>query len=138
MKEPMIRVLKIEPHKEPQVIHIKNSLESLQKEVDGYLEIVVLSPTAMMVFNEEGKIIGLEGNRRFNNDVIVGNIIIAGIDDNRDTCSLSDAELKTYMERFKQPEEISQEEIDSTSTFNIRFYKQYKPNHVMAHTKIGG
>lgn len=122
MKEPMIRVLKIEPHKEPQVIHIKNSLESLQKEVDGYLEIVVLSPTAMMVFNEEGKIIGLEGNRRFNNDVIVGNIIIAGIDDNRDTCSLADAELKTYMERFKQPEEISQEEIDSTSTFNIRFF----------------
>lgn len=122
MKEPMIRVLKIEPHKEPQVIHIKNSLESLQKEVDGYLEIVVLSPTAMMVFNEEGKIIGLEGNRRFNNDVIVGNIIIAGIDDNRDTCSLSDAELKTYMERFKQPEEISQEEIDSTSTFNIRYF----------------
>ena len=122
MKEPMIRVLKIEPHKEPQVIHIKNSLESLQKEVDGYLEIVVLSPTTMMVFNEEGKIIGLEGNRRFNNDVIVGNIIIAGIDDNRDTCSLSDAELKTYMERFKQPEEISQEEIDSTSTFNIRFF----------------
>jgi hypothetical protein len=122
MKEPMIRVLKIEPHKEPQVIHIKNSLESLQKEVDGYLEIVVLSPTAMMVFNEEGKIIGLEGNRRFNNDVIVGNIIIAGIDDNRDTCSLSDVELKTYMERFKQPEEISQEEIDSTSTFNIRFF----------------
>ena len=122
MKEPMIRVLKIEPHKEPQVIHIKNSLESLQKEVDGYLEIVVLSPTAIMVFNEEGKIIGLEGNRRFNNDVIVGNIIIAGIDDNRDTCSLSDAELKTYMERFKQPEEISQEEIDSTSTFNIRFF----------------
>lgn len=122
MKEPMIRVLKIEPHKEPQVIHIKNSLESLQKEVDGYLEIVVLSPTAMMVFNEEGKIIGLEGNRRFNNDVIVGNIIIAGIDDNRDTCSLANAELKTYMERFKQPEEISQEEIDSTSTFNIRFF----------------
>lgn len=122
MKESMIRVLKIEPHKEPQVIHIKNSLESLQKEVNGYLEIVVLSPTAMMVFNEEGKIIGLEGNRRFNNDVIVGNIIIAGIDDNRDTCSLSDAELKTYMERFKQPEEISQEEIDSTSTFNIRFF----------------
>ena len=122
MKEPMIRVLKIEPHKEPQVIHIKNSLESLQKEVDGYLEIVVLSPTVMMVFNEEGKIIGLEGNRRFNNDVIVGNIIIAGIDDNRDTCSLSDVELKTYMERFKQPEEISQEEIDSTSTFNIRFF----------------
>ena len=122
MKEPTIRVLKIEPHKEPQVIHIKNSLESLQKEVNGYLEIVVLSPTAMMVFNEEGKIIGLEGNRRFNNDVIVGNIIIAGIDDNRDTCSLSDAELKTYMERFKQPEEISQEEIDSTSTFNIRFF----------------
>lgn len=122
MKESMIRVLKIEPHKEPQVIHIKNSLESLQKEVDGYLEIVVLSPTAMMVFNEEGKIIGLEGNRRFNNDVIVGNIIIAGIDDNRDTCSLADAELKTYMERFKQPEEISQEEIDSTSTFNIRFF----------------
>ena len=122
MKEPMIRVLKIEPHKEPQVIHIKNSLESLQKEVNGYLEIVVLSPTAMMVFNEEGKIIGLEGNRRFNNDVIVGNIIIAGIDDNRDTCSLSDADRKTYMERFKQPEEISQEEIDSTSTFNIRFF----------------
>ena len=122
MKEPMIRVLKIEPHKEPQVIHIKNSLESLQKEVDGYLEIVVHSPTAMMVFNEEGKIIGLEGNRRFNNDEIVGNIIIAGIDDNRDTCSLSDVELKTYMERFKQPEEISQEEIDSTSTFNIRFF----------------
>ena len=63
MKEDNIRVLKVEPQKEPEVVTIKNDLESMQEAVGGLIEIIDLSETACVICNEEGKLNGLEGNR---------------------------------------------------------------------------
>ena len=63
MKEDNIRVLKVEPQKEPEVVTLKNDLESMQEAVGGLIEIIDLSETACVLCNEEGKLNGLEGNR---------------------------------------------------------------------------
>ncbi len=39
--------------------------------VGGYIEVLPLSDVCL-VCNEDGKLLGLEGNRRLGNDIIVG------------------------------------------------------------------
>lgn len=58
-KEPVIKVLKVEPDKAPELIEMKNELEVMQSIVGGYIETFPLSPTATIVCNEEGKINGM-------------------------------------------------------------------------------
>lgn len=68
-----MRVLMVEPGKEPFVTQIGNDLESLQKAVDGLIEVLYLEENVLIVCNEEGKCMGLEGNRRIDNgDIIAG------------------------------------------------------------------
>lgn len=68
-----MRVLMVEPGKEPFVTEIGNNLESLQKAVDGHIEVLCLEENVLIVCNEEGKCMGLEGNRRIDNgDIIAG------------------------------------------------------------------
>ena len=63
MKENKLTVLKVEPGKAPEEVTIPNTLDAMQHVVGGYIEVVYLED-ACLVCNEEGKLIGLEGNRR--------------------------------------------------------------------------
>ena len=116
-KETNITILKIEPHKEPEVITIPNTLESLQGLVGGYLEGLGLSPTVHMLLNEEGKLEGLEPNRRFNNDILVGTILIVGRD-GEELTSLTAEQIQEYTNRFKTPEDIDPEELKRAPGFD--------------------
>ena len=66
--------------------NISPSLENLQKTVGGHFETVTLlsaseiitSPVIALV-NEEGKIKGLERNMRIPGDILVGTIIVCGV-----------------------------------------------------------
>lgn len=116
-KEANITIIKIEPHKEPEVITIPNTLQSFKGLVGGYIEGLGISPTAHMFVNEEGKLEGLEPNRRFNNDILVGTILIVGVD-GEDTTSLTPEQIEEYMERFKTPEDISPDEVFAASGFD--------------------
>lgn len=66
-----ITVLMVEPGQHPKVTTLKDDLDSLQKAVSigadyqGLIEIVSLGNGDCIMCNEEGKLIGLEGNRRF-------------------------------------------------------------------------
>jgi uncharacterized protein YuzE len=62
-----MRILMVEPGKEPFVTEVSNDLESLQKAVDGLIEVMYLEENVLIVCNEEGKCMGLEGNRRVDN-----------------------------------------------------------------------
>ena len=66
MKEKIIRVLKIEPQKPPVEAELKNELSSLQESVGGLIEFLPLdsSKGIELMCNEEGKLLGLDGNRR--------------------------------------------------------------------------
>lgn len=74
MKETNITVLMVELGKNPIMTTIKNDLNSLQKAVSigapdqGLIEIIGIDDNVCILCNEEGKIIGLEPNRRFYND----------------------------------------------------------------------
>lgn len=76
-----MRVIIALPGKPAETREIDNTLESLQKLVGGYIE--VLSPVwfedMALICNEEGKLLGLPPNRIIKSDIIAGPLIIAGI-----------------------------------------------------------
>lgn len=63
-RETQIEVLMVEPGKRPYRTTIENTLEAMQQKVGGLIECVVLDEEAILVCNDEGKLIGMEGNRR--------------------------------------------------------------------------
>ena len=119
--ENLIRVLIVEPHRAPYESEIANTLEGEQKAVEGLVDYVYNDDGTIIVVNDEGKINGMEGCRRYRNDVLVGPIFIAG-DDGENLCSLTDEQLAYYQERFAEPEEISDEEIREHCGFMLAYW----------------
>ena len=96
MKENVLKVLKVKPHEHPEVYMLKNTLEAMQEAVGGYIDIVGLDDNVCILLNDEGKLIGLEGNRRIGSDIIVGDFFVCGSDEEGNLTSLSEEELDTY------------------------------------------
>ena len=125
MKEKEIKVLKVEPCKKPELVTLNNRLEDLQVAVSigadytGLIEIVDIDSKTCILCNEEGKLIGLEGNRRLGNDIICGVFYVVGEDKNGNLCSLTDSQLIVFNAMFAQPEDFSEEEIESSLFFEI-------------------
>ncbi|MDK2798949.1 MAG: hypothetical protein PWQ70_568 [Clostridiales bacterium] len=115
-----MRVLIVEPYKEPYEKDIDNSLKSMQKIVGGLIKPVYMDENTAIICNEEGKLMGLEGNRRVGRDIIAGTFFIAGMNDEGEFVSLTDEQLKACKERFNEPEEISPEEVEDSIC--IEFY----------------
>jgi len=76
-----MRVLKIEPGKEPIVINIENTLESLQGQVGGYIETVTVFEDAALIVDEEGKLKGKPFNFAFCGQRLVGVVLAVGVDE---------------------------------------------------------
>lgn len=105
LPEENIRVLVVEPGKDPEVRVIENSLEGMQQIVQGYIQHVTLHDKAgedlALICNEEGKIQNLRMNAIIPEigDIILGTFLIAGID--RDEfASLTDEQIFEMNERF--------------------------------------
>ena len=99
-----IKCLYIKPGKAPLVFEIENTLESFQKLVGGYIEIVTDKDTkehnALMICNEEGKIMDLEPNLWVDNDFVCGNVLIVG-DDGDDFKSLNDEQIEYFIRKYE-------------------------------------
>lgn len=126
MKEKEIKVLMVEPGKAPSVTTITNELSSLQEAVSigadyvGYIEIIGIDDNVCILCNEEGKLINLEPNRRFYDDILCGVFYVVGEDDDGNLTSLSEQAIKRYTEHFAKPETFNEGDVDKV-TF-IRFY----------------
>lgn len=115
-----MRVLIIEPRKEPYEAEINNSLSAMQKVVGGLIQPVDIDENATLICNEEGKLLGLEGNRRVGRDIIAGTFFICGCDRcEGEFISLADEQLQKFHERFKEPEEYTNEEVEETAIVEI-------------------
>ena len=68
MKGQEIRVLMVEPNEHPKEFLLKNTLPAMQEAVGGLIDIVDLNDDACILLNDEGKLTGLEGNRRINGE----------------------------------------------------------------------
>ena len=97
-----ITVLMVEPGKHPKVTILKDDLDSLQKAVSigadyqGLIEFVSLRNGDCIMCNEEGKLIGLEGNRRLGDDILVGVFYIMSENEDGELISLTDRKIKHY------------------------------------------
>ena len=119
MNKKEIKALMVEPGKHPKVTTLGTELDNLQKAVSigadyqGLIEIISIGNGDCLLCNEEGKLIGLEGNRRVGNDIIVGVFYITESDDEGNLVSLSEERIKYYTERFWEPETFDRAEIDA-------------------------
>ena len=102
MKENMIKVLKIEVGEPPEIKEIPNELSGLQHEVGGLIECVYLDDGSIAVCNEEGKLNGMEPNRRLGADIICGPFFICGDTLDGDFASLSEEQIQKYSEKFAE------------------------------------
>ena len=113
-----IKALMIEPGKHPVVMVLNGDLDSLQKTVSigadyqGLIEIISIGNGDCILSNEEGKLIGLEGNRRVGGDIIAGVFYIMSEGEDGELVSLTEEKIKYYTEKFWEPEVFGSAEIE--------------------------
>ena len=115
MKE-NLRILMVEPHKAPYEASIPHELTAMQQTVGGLIEVVRNGDGTLLVCNEEGKLLGMEGNRRIPGDVLAGPFFVVG-DAGETFRSLTEEELERYRERFAEIEDISPQEVQAATGF---------------------
>ena len=115
-----MRVLVVEPGKRPVEQEIDGSLESMQAIVGGTIQAIYpFEDFVALICNDEAKLIGMKGNRRYGKrGVIAGPFFICGCNLG-EYRSLTDDEVKYYLEKFKEPEEISDEETQADTGFQF-------------------
>lgn len=115
-----LTVLMVEPGKHPKVTTLKDDLDALQKAVSigaayqGLIEFVDLRNGDCIMCNEEGKLIGLEGNRRLGNDILAGVFYIMSQNEEGELQSLSERKIKHYTKIFWEPETFDRTDIENT------------------------
>lgn len=117
MASEMMKVVMVEPNKPAYITGIEHSLKGMKEAVGGLIEPIYYldEPRAVMVGNEEAKLIGMEGNRRFGDRIVAGPFFICGekmTEDGMNFCSLSDELCEKYVQKFAVPESISQDEVE--------------------------
>ena len=98
-----IRVLVVEPNMLPYEKVIPNRLKDKQDIVGGNIEYTRVDndESALLICNEEGKILGLPYNRDIGHDVIAGTFLIVGDDaDIGEDRSLTDEQVEKYKDKF--------------------------------------
>ena len=109
----LIQALYVEPGKSPVVVEVQNELRSLQHAVQGLIELVPLDRKTLLICNEEGKLQGMQGNRRLENGSVIAGPFLIVRDGGSDFASLTDHQTEQYMDKFGEPQDISQEEVQA-------------------------
>lgn len=108
--ENKMTVLVVEPEKVPYVKEIDPGLQSLQSEVQGWIQAVYpFDDPVALICNEEGKLMGLPLNRALRDDkgqiydVVAGTFLLTGLSEDN-FASLSPELVAKYEKRFMYPE----------------------------------
>ena len=125
MREKQVKALMIEPSKKPCVVDLMTDLDSLQKAVSigapeqGLIEFVYLEDNVSLLLNEEGKLIGLEPNRRLGDDILVGVVYVVAENEDGELISLTEAQQERYFKMFERIEPIDKAEVGNTIFFRF-------------------
>ena len=114
MEQEKLKVLMVEPQKEPCAVEIPAGLKGLQMAVGGFIEAVYpYEEPVALICNEEGKLLGLDLNRALRDedghiyDVLAGTFLVVGLSD-EDFTSLPDNLMEKFEQKFHTPEEFFQ------------------------------
>lgn len=114
-----MRILIIEPQKVPYEKEIDKDFRVMQSIVGGLIQAVDLDKNTSLVCNEEGKLIGLEGNRRVGGDIIAGTFFLCGFNEEGEFTSINDEQIIKYSERFKGPEHYGFYDVKEAATMEV-------------------
>ena len=105
-----MKVLVIEPLKDPYTAEIDGKLETMQKIVGGLIQMIIPfdDPEIALICNDEGKLMGLPPNRALYDDkgnivdIISGNFFLCSAPaDSENFEGLSDEQIEKYTKRFE-------------------------------------
>ena len=111
----LLKVVYVEPNKPAYAAEVEHTLDGEQRAVKGMIECIYChDDNTCVVANEEAKLIGMEGNRRFGdgNSIIAGPFFVVGLQGDGFR-SLTEEEQAKYLEKYAEPEQISQEEVEA-------------------------
>lgn len=108
----LMRVVYVEPNRPPFETEIEGTLEAEQKAVGGLISLIANGDGTGIISNDESKLMGMQGNRRIGDgsSIIAGPFFVCGLSA-ENFRSLTDEEVVKYMDRFAEPEQISQDEV---------------------------
>ena len=111
-----IRVLVVEPQKEPYIATILDDYRDFQKAVGGNFECTFpFDDDGTVIYsNEEAKLIGMEGNRTICGELYAGPFVIARDNGDGTTGSLTDEQISKYSEMFKEVEHYTAEDVEGS------------------------
>ena len=90
-----MKAIRKKPGCAPELVEVENTLKALQQEVGGYIETVTIASDAVVICNEEGRILGLPDNCRVCGVDFVGTILVVGR--NKDEfCDVPEADFLMY------------------------------------------
>ncbi len=114
-----LKCLYITPHHTPIELNLEvNEYKVLRDAVKGTIEITrPFDDNIAIVGNDEAKLINMEGNRRVGNSIYAGPMLIVGDNGSEDFVALTQEQAEIYNMIFEQPENISQEEVESDMGF---------------------
>ncbi len=109
MSDDPMRILVVEPTKDPYVKEIDGSLASMQAIVGGFIQAVEPfdDHNVLLLCNEEAKLLGLPENRFLRNrngipyDIIHGTFFLAQ-GSGEEFCSLTDKQIQTYTRLYSR------------------------------------
>ena len=130
MKQKKIKVLMVEPGKNPIETELSNDLDSLQKAVSigtdyqGLIELIPVEPGVLFLCNEEGKLNGMVGNRKFGYDILAGVFYVCSEDKEGNLASLSEENMAKYKSRFWHPEFYTDEDVQRAVYYDVKEWNE--------------
>lgn len=107
-----MKAIVVEPFKKGYVKDIEGGLESLQKEVDGYIEVVYpFEDMVALVCDEEGKLKGKQPNRAMwtgdgqVQDIICGKFLVLGLGE-EDFTDVPEELMQKYLDIYEPHDEF--------------------------------
>lgn len=116
-----LKCLYITPHHTPIELNLEiNDYKVLRDAVEGTIEIThPFDDDIAIVGNDEAKLINMEGNRKIGSSIYAGPMLIVGDNGGEDFVSLTQEQADRYMKYFEEPEQISNEEVQSDTGFIV-------------------
>lgn len=107
-----MRILLVEPGKEPALKEIDGSLKSMQEMVGGPIQVLYpFEEPVALICNDEGKLLGLHLNRALRDengqiyDIVAGTFFLCGAPEDSDSFeNLSESQIKIFSAKYAWPE----------------------------------
>lgn len=115
MKERLVKVLLVAPKKHPAIVYmpaetICDIIVSTSEDCMG-TQASKIAYDIYIIHSREGVLFNLQGNRRFQNKIIIGLFFVVGADEQGRIRSLSEVEIAGYESLFWEPEEFRYDEL---------------------------